>query len=293
MHTHDNYIDYYMAIEGKIFQLGKGGELIYSPPMTFKEVMGPVGTTVHSKFKPIKSYGVILYMIDKNKKIKFLLAQSRDTFAYIDFIKSNIDSNRIIDYINMMTTDEKNRIINNSRNFTFLWKKLWTNSNSPFFISRFKECFTQFLINLHNYGHHLLATKDKGINSTSWLFPKGRQHTKTEPPMKCAKREFEEETGIDSNTIEIEDDFKQNNIYQESYLGTDNKFYQAFYYVAKYKYDVPPVKNYILEPCTLQPIISDEVKETKWVELEEALLLLEDDRKRKMLWALHNRLTNE
>jgi len=278
-----------MAIEGKIFQLGKGGEVIYAPPISYKDI---VTSGTYNKFKPIKSFGIILYMIDKNKKIKFLLIQSRDTFAYIDFIKANVDSTKIIDYINMMTTDEKNRIISNSRNFTFLWKKLWINTTSPFYISRFKECFTQFLINLHNYGHHLIATKDKGINSTSWAFPKGRP-IKNEHPMNCAKREFEEETNISSDTIELEDDFKQNNIYQESYLGTDNKFYQSCYYVAKYKFDVPPIKNYILEPCTAHPIVSDEVKETKWVELEEALLLLEDDRKRKMLWALYNRLTTE
>lgn len=270
-----------------IYQIGSSNEFIIDRKISYKDILEQ-----NKKLKPIKSFGIILYLISPTGEVKFLLAQLRDTFAYIDFIKANIPIGQTERYIDMMTTEEKSRISDNFGNFEFLWRRLWSNTNSPQFIGRFKECYCRFLINIHQHGKYILKNKEQGLNSPGWIFPKGRPR-KYESILDCAKREFQEETRIPSSFIEIEESFQDNKTYQENYIGTDDKSYYSGYFVAKYKGHNPPIKNYKVELGNSMPIISDEIRDLKWIGIEEASLLLEDENKRFMLKILHNRIMND
>lgn len=280
--------------ESIVYQIGKNSNEVIVEILdnknypTYKDIL-------NRKLKSINSYGIILYYMpsitEGSVEPKFLLAQLKDSYAYIDFIKNNIPSGQTRKYIDMMTTEEKNRISNNMRNFQMLWMKLWTVNNmySPYYISRFKECYCRFLINIHQHGDYIIKTKDDGLNSSSWIFPKGRLH-KYESILECAVREFYEETRISSSRIEIQESFQENKMYQETYIGTDGKLYYSGYFIAQYKGYNLPINNYMTNNNDL---ISNEIKELKWVGIEEALLLLEDEKKRSMLKCLYNSIISK
>jgi ADP-ribose pyrophosphatase YjhB (NUDIX family) len=60
-----------------------------------------------------------------------------------------------------------------------------------------------------------------------WEFPKGRKNYK-EKDIECAKREFQEETGIPSSKLQI-----INNVlpYEEIFVGSNQKYYKNIYYL--------------------------------------------------------------
>jgi len=65
-------------------------------------------------------------------------------------------------------------------------------------------------------------------NETEWEFPKGRRNNK-EKDLECALREFEEETGINKNKINVVENISP---FEEIFIGTNHKSYKHKYFLA-------------------------------------------------------------
>ena len=65
-------------------------------------------------------------------------------------------------------------------------------------------------------------------NETEWEFPKGRRNNK-EKDLECALREFEEETGISKNKINVVENILP---FEEIFIVTNHKSYKHKYFLA-------------------------------------------------------------
>ena len=211
---------------------------------------------------PIVSYGIIgikgntsivesVQPIERNPKytihlednIQYLMICRSNTFGYIDFMKGNYSLNNmehIRVLINEMTVYEKERVLDST--FEDLYRRLTKTNKQNFNVrndeSKKKfECIRNGIIT--NEGDFvnlqlLVDGSDTSWVNNEWEFPKGRKNYK-EKDLECAKREFEEETGIQDSDIQI-----INNImpFEEIFVGSNQKCYKNIYYLAIVNKDV-------------------------------------------------------
>ena len=197
---------------------------------------GKGGHLYKTCYAPIISLGIIL--IDRSQKpYKYLMVQRRDTLGFVEFMRGKYSITNIT-YIKklfgLMTLDERTNIINNS--FDTLWDKLWmknTNRHSfnEYDTSKYKfNIFKRGIIKNDEFINFntINNTMPFIYNSPEWGFPKGRRNT-FENDLDCAKREFEEETGI------LEDQYKllSGNRFSETFFGSNNIRYKHIYYLAE------------------------------------------------------------
>ena len=178
---------------------------------------------------PIISLGVISFIIQKDD-IKFILVKRKDTIGYSDFIRGKYQLNKesIMKLIDIMSLDEKNKICN--LNFNELWKDLWRVENSKqehlieYNNSQVKYYKLSNILEISN----LVSLSKTQYTDREWGFPKGRRD-KNENDLKCACREFEEETDLN------EDDYDLLEVSPiiEDINGTDNIKYRHIYYLAQ------------------------------------------------------------
>ena len=91
--------------------------------------------------------------------------------------------------------------------------------------------------------------------------------------MKCALREFSEETKIESSEIEIVSPI----IFTENFKGSNNKNYTTHYYLAETKKEQLP-QPYSTEDCIRKKTLSEEASDIRWFSVEETSLLLNNKR---------------
>jgi 8-oxo-dGTP pyrophosphatase MutT (NUDIX family) len=132
----------------------------------------------------------------------------------------------------------------------------------------------------------LFFTLDKLIKDSifkftepEWGFPKGRRNMH-EKNIDCAKREFNEETGINENLYNI---LNMTPI-EETYLATNNLKYRQIYYVAQIKNK--DTELYIDDNNKNQNI---EIGDIKWFKFNDALSIIRDYNieKKNILLNLH------
>lgn len=167
--------------------------------------------TLNSKLKslnieinmPIISYGIVLYTYEKNKYLKYLICQRRDSISYIQYLQDLIDEKNIVKYINLMSKEEKKRCLEYyyKRDAHSIWKDLWINHKSKIYKNHYERCTNMFLKNMEKYLEHF-KNENIGQIENSWCFPKGRLN-KNENEIECAMRELEEETNISSNIVNV------------------------------------------------------------------------------------------
>jgi len=230
------------------------------------------GHTIKTCNYPVTSYGIICYHKDTNNNIKYLLIQRKDSLCYIEFIRGKYNLDKL-DYIcrlfKFITKNEKNIIKNN--NFDSLWNKLWKNYE----INKFKKEYNEskkkfnkikngFLLNDKLIDLDYILDKSQNnieiYNKTEWEFPKGRRNI-NENNIKCAIREFEEETGLSKNKINI----INNKSYEEIYIAVNNIRYRHIYYIAKC---FDPLYD-LYNPLNKTQI--KEVKDVKWLNYDEVI----------------------
>lgn len=224
---------------------------------------------------PITSYGIILYTREKNKYLKYLVCQRRDSISYIQYLQDLIDEKNIIKYINLMSKEEKNRCLEYyyKQDPHTIWKDLWINHHSKIYKKDYKRCTEVFLKNMEKY---LQYFKDDNIGQkeNEWCFPKGRKHS-NETEIDCALREFEEETNINNSNISVD----KNIYFEEIYIGSNNLLYKTIYYIAYIPYI--PKKKYKYYPENIRKkCISAEINEFEWMEYQTAINYLNDSKKR-------------
>jgi 8-oxo-dGTP pyrophosphatase MutT (NUDIX family) len=219
---------------------------------------------------PIVSYGIIVFR-SSNRGIEYLMIRRKDSFGYIDFIRGKYSPHNICQIqslINEMSLVEKERILN--ENFETLWNDMWgstTNikykteegvSSKKIEIIRNGVMVDDTMINLKN----IVEMSDTCWKETEWEFPKGRRNNK-EKDLDCALREFEEETGISKNKINIIENIMP---FEEIFIGTNYKSYKHKYFLAYMDENVNENDTQFLENFQIT-----EVSKLEWKTLEESL----------------------
>jgi 8-oxo-dGTP pyrophosphatase MutT (NUDIX family) len=195
------------------------------------------GHQYHQCKLPIISYGVIAFSYFDCDEIKYIMIRRKDSFGYIDFIRGkyspyNIEQiQRIID---QMSIYEKEKIL--VEPFDKLWKMLWSENIGNHYKNEETTSMKKFeliknginvnneIINLEN----IVKKSNTNWDETEWEFPKGRKNFQ-EKDIDCAVREFEEETGISKNNLNIIDNLLP---FEEIFIGSNHKSYKHKYFVA-------------------------------------------------------------
>jgi len=186
--------------------------------------------------EPKISIGIICFRYNlMQKTLEFLLVQRRFTFAYTDFIRGNYelqDVESIGRLIQLMSPAEKQHILE-SQDITKFWDEIWTSSD--LITERFKRDYQNAVTKFNQLRDNLPTLFEMyptlpEAQEPSWEFPKGKRDIPTESNVKCACREFHEETGIRSQDYEILFDYSPVN---EVFLGNNNVEYKYIYYVAQ------------------------------------------------------------
>jgi len=209
--------------------------------------------------KPIISYGIILYKKINNFNMNYLIIERRDSIGYTDIIRGKYyNKETLLEFIYSMTENEIEKI----KKFTFkeLWDDIFINKYSRIYNSEYQEA-------LYKFNKYRIQDICSMITDTKYInaeigFPKGRKHL-NESPLRCAKREFFEETGINDSWYKIRSDIIP---FKEEYLATNGKRYIHIYFLAEID------KNIIinLEIDKNNYLQSGEVKAIKWMTFKDA-----------------------
>ena len=222
----------------------------------------------------------------------YLLIRRRDSLAYVEFLRGKYkNDNR--DYIqlllNGMTIDERGRLLSNT--FDKLWDTLWNNQNTRQYRNEYENAKRNFeaLKNTGDVTGRLMSRyiTDASTNWTDpeWGFPKGRR-TVQETELKCALREFTEETGFSEKSIHF---VPEEPPMVEEYTGTNGIPYKQIYFIGGCASETT---------ATFQPnnhVMNREVGGIGWFSYDVAILRIRETNveKRALLTRLHTRITTE
>jgi 8-oxo-dGTP pyrophosphatase MutT (NUDIX family) len=219
---------------------------------------------------PITSYGIILFYIDVNNTIWYLLGQRRDTIEYSTYLRGNYSELVVEKYIRLMTITERNRLLNNS--FDDLWDDLWVNHTNTFYKLLKPKAKIKYYTNFLKL-KTIIENTESVIKEPRWEFPKGKKN-KNENEIDCAFREFKEETKINIDYLNLLNLAP----IKETFKGSDDKIYSTVYYIAQIDKKVPIRKTLILNRIRKETI-SEEISNLKWCTIDQAINLIPSCRK--------------
>jgi 8-oxo-dGTP pyrophosphatase MutT (NUDIX family) len=219
--------------------------------------------------------GVIL--VDKFAEgAKVLMVRRKDTYGYVDFLRGKLDfseTEQLAGLIDEMTLYEKDRIleIKTSSDIEELRKIMWGDFKLQFRREEYVAC-TKIIDHIARSTRTGVGRLTDLVNRSEtawcepeWGFPKGKREYR-ESDMKCALREFEEETGLSKSDITV---VKNIMPIEEIYVGTDNRPYKHKYFIA--------VLNKRSSPARLDGFQSSEIGDMAWIGLEEAVAIMRPD----------------
>ena len=229
---------------------------------------GKMGHQFNQCKLPIISYGIVAFSYFNNK-LKFLMIRRKDSFGFIDFMRGKYNENNIYqiqNMINEMSSYEKQKLLNNE--FDTLLKEMWNDTqiiNNNYHKNEVNNSFKKFelLKSGISNGTNIVTLNDIISKSntcwheTEWEFPKGRKNNK-EKDLDCALREFEEETGIPFDNIDIIENVLP---FEETFIGTNHKAY-------KHKYFLTYLENNNTDLTKFQ---KSEVSNLEWKTFEECI----------------------
>lgn len=188
---------------------------------------GKKGHSTKRCIKPITSYGVIAYCKHEGKK-KYLLIRRKHSLGYIEFIRGRYfpdDLDTLTLLLKQMSDSEKQLLL--KYDFHELWCKLWGESkiknNFEYDISK-----KNFALVKHKFNE---LCKIESRNQ-EWGFPKGRMNY-NETELKCALREFYEETNLKNVNLNIKNNLKTE---KEYLIGTNGIEYMNIYFLVEIDY---------------------------------------------------------
>ena len=222
------------------------------------------------KFLNVVNYNTknnkVLSLLDLyNTKCNFLMIKRKYSLGFLEFIRGKYDVKEyqsIIKLFEYMTEEEIEKIKN--KEFDDLWVEVWgKTAYYKVYEEEYKKSKDKFqLIKYKSTENNVIGLKFYIDNITpkwktaEWGFPKGRRNS-YEKNLKCAIREFEEETGYKKSDYYILDNVVP---LKEVFFGTNGVLYKHIYYIA------------ILTDETKQPIIledNNEVGDIGWFTYSE------------------------
>ena len=197
---------------------------------------GYKGHLFHQCKLPITSNGIVAYNKISNSDIKYLMIRRKDSLGYVDFMRGKYHINNktyIMNIINEMTIHEKQNLL--TKDFNILWNTLWGDYVTNQYKNEKNVAYEKFRIlksgiiidNTFIDLEKLIKNSNTEWKEPEWGFPKGRRNY-METDIKCALREFEEETGYSKNNIEIIHNLSP---YEETFIGSNYKSYKHVYYI--------------------------------------------------------------
>lgn len=176
-------------------------------------------------------------LVNKYKdSIQFLLIRRKHSYGYTEFIRGRYKTdnyNGIKSLFQQMIPEEIEQINNNE--FDLLWKEMWNNDNYNNGHLKKEYDLSEIKFNILREGSGLFSLNyyienvNPNYNTHEWGFPKGRRN-RDETSIECALREFNEETFIDINKINVINEITP---IEEILIGTDGVKYKHIYYVAE------------------------------------------------------------
>jgi 8-oxo-dGTP pyrophosphatase MutT (NUDIX family) len=223
--------------------------------------------------------------IDENQNkeksdINYLIVRRKHSLGYIEFIRGRYEIDNletVYHLIRQMTPDEIKDI--KIKDFKELWEEVWKKTSyNKLYLKEMEDSLEKFNFLKDN---NILDDKLKNdYDEPEWGFPKGRRNP-NEKNLKCALREFWEETSIDKNNLIV-----LNKLFpiQEIFYGTNGIKYKHIYYIAIYD----GIDEIGLEK--LQEDQLTEIGDIKWINLKDSLKLFRPyhEEKKKILISLEN-----
>ncbi len=216
------------------------------------------------KREPITSYGILLFYIDPNNNIWYLLAQRRDTIEYADFLRGRYSYPNLENYFRLMTQEERERF----KKYTFneLWDDLWIDHDDRFYKEVQKKARSKYEMN-ETLIKTLLEETTSTVTEPGWGFPKGKKNLH-ENEIECSFREFKEETMMSIDYLNLLNLPPS----KEVFKGSNGKMYSTVYYIAKVDRKIP-IKKMLVNGLRTETV-SEEISNLRWCTLEDALLML-------------------
>ena len=258
---------------------------------------GEAGHIYRNCRQPITSFGIILLKYKTNESLfdifndmEFLMIQRKDSISYVEFIRGKYSIDKS-DYIVRLFTDMTPQERYNLEHCEFkeLWNKLWMNHDSNIFKNEYETSHDKFYIlkkGITNKENIFIST-NKFIENTQscydtpeWEFPKGRRNIR-EDDIKCACREFEEETAIERDSYLLLNSIPP---FQELFTGSNNIKYRIIYYIGVYKSD----KEITVNPDNITQ--ASEIGNIGWFNFEKTLNLIKPHfiEKKKVVCSIFN-----
>ena len=176
-----------------------------------------------ARFKQAKrSFGVII--LDKTSRV--LLVQRKDSFGYLACIDNEkLGHEKVSEPLKTITLQERDKIL------SLDWDQLWEDCQPAYATELYKkQCQARFeWLGIREIVAAMDQRGEQWQPENSWGLPKGRM-SKTETALRCALREVQEETGLTSDDIRVDDSV---GTFKDTYIGTDGKQYSATYYAAR------------------------------------------------------------
>jgi 8-oxo-dGTP pyrophosphatase MutT (NUDIX family) len=216
---------------------------------------------------------------EKNN-INYLIVRRKHSLGYIEFIRGRYETDNletVYHLIRQMTPSEIKDI--KTKEFKDLWEEVWKKTSyNKLYLKEMEDSLEKFNFLKDN---NILDDKLKNdYDEPEWGFPKGRRNP-NEKNLKCALREFWEETSIDKNNLIV-----LNKLFpiQEIFYGTNGIKYKHIYYIAIYD----GIDEIGLEK--LQEDQLTEIGDIKWINLKDSLKLFRPyhEEKKKLLISLEN-----
>jgi ADP-ribose pyrophosphatase YjhB (NUDIX family) len=234
----------------------------------------------------ITSYGVIVFHVDSNNTIRFMISKRRDSIPYQEFVKNTLEQHEVQRYIKLMTREEQMRLVEyyDSKQLDKIWEDLWLNPNSKFW-HKTDDSIRNLYKNMDTYIDSFReCIETKTHNKEIWGFPKGRRQY-NEKYIQCATREFSEETKFHASILhEV-----RFNSYEELYRGMDMRMYRTLLY-PYYVQEIPETIYTYREGFIRNRHISEEVDDIKWLTLEELIDII-DSSKYSILKNVHDKIS--
>lgn len=224
--------------------------------------------------EPLTSYGLICFrkICDRNRldiyNYQIVLIRRKHTIGYVEFLrgKYNVNNTKYIQRLfNLMTIEEKNKI-EWVKDFDKLRTDLgmtrnYKNNSLEYDDAKLKF---NFLLTNNKLDYYCHCCKNEW-EEPEWGIPKGRRNN-IESNIDCAIREFNEETGINTDNIKI---FKNVRPLEEIYVGINNIKYKHIYYFSLLDDKVSNVNEDIIPLDDNNLNQKFEVSQVRWVNYYE------------------------
>ena len=205
---------------------------------------------------PICSFGIICCRVtfDTSRNMlvpEYLMVQRKDSLCYVEFIRAKWNpQNRlyIMKLFSSMTPVERERI-RSAASFDVLWYGFWHNDACKSFMKEYNQAKAQFDLLKKGFPMRLALSCERSASGgevitfsldyvlkntvaehaeSEWGWPKGRRNI-NESDLKCALREFSEESGMAARDVSVLTYLKP---FEEVFNGCNQVRYRHVYYVA-------------------------------------------------------------